>query len=229
MDRSHHNEYRFIHDIVIAILEATGFPKSYFASDELDSSFFVDKPSKIAFLEKLIDLIGTFHDDVLNVKSSKIVAGLEPENTNILLIRLGQVASNKSTDHNCIIQRCIERRSITVSPKEKSEPVNVSNTALIDSNGDDDYCMKESIAKCNSDIKQTQTMLKEVISRPQCSEKLLTRPPFRFLYDVILAIDQAKNFGLRNLMRCVVSRILRERYHVINNELKSRLRQHLRI
>jgi len=191
----------------MAIIQATGFPQNYFKDNELDSSLLAEKASKIEFLDKLICLVGQYYSDVLDVKSSKIVAGLEPEKTNSLLARLGQVASNKNADHASVIQRCIKTFSNGKSPHETSaviEAPEVSlNEKLVVVNeifGPEDQDIHSSITRCNSDINQTQTMLMSVISKPQCTEKLLARPPFRFLYDVVLAVDEARDIGLRNVM-----------------------------
>ena len=88
---SHIFHCRFIHDIVVATLKSTGFPNGLFSLDELNSSNFKDsKAAKVAFLNKLIHLVNVGSGSALTVSPSKIVSGLEPLNTNILL---GEVLS----------------------------------------------------------------------------------------------------------------------------------------
>lgn len=51
----------------------------------MDSKAITEKDAKINFLNKMVDVVQLIIGEKLPVKSSKIVAGLEPENTNILL------------------------------------------------------------------------------------------------------------------------------------------------
>jgi hypothetical protein len=192
----------------MALIQATGFPKNYFSGNELDSSLLPEKASKIEFLDKLICLVGHYYTDVTEVKSSKIVAGLEPEKTNILLARLGQVASDKNVDHSAVIQRCLKTfRDGTPSNPASSVIINGQNQPLHETSDDFNQSgspnyqdIKSFVSRCSGEIKQTQQMLMDVISKPKCSENILARPPFRFLYDVILAVDEVRSIGLRDIM-----------------------------
>ena len=76
--------FRFLHDIVTNLMDATGYLQGVFQGDELDSKAISDKHDKLAFLEKLIDHVSQSQGPV-DVKATKIVAGAEPENTNLLL------------------------------------------------------------------------------------------------------------------------------------------------
>lgn len=83
--------FRYIHDIIVALLDATNFP-AYFTEEELDSSTFKEKKNrKIEFLEKLIVLVNT-HGNPVQVDARKIVAGMEPSSTLQLLIEFGRLA-----------------------------------------------------------------------------------------------------------------------------------------
>ena len=59
--------------------------KTLGSGDELDSGAIKDKASKIAYLDKLVALVGLCSGHEINARPSKIVAGLEPEGTNALL------------------------------------------------------------------------------------------------------------------------------------------------
>ncbi|KAJ1352328.1 Microtubule-binding protein MIP-T3 [Parelaphostrongylus tenuis] len=73
--------FRFILDIVKSTISRTGYLKDRFSPDDLNPSKFNDKNSKLAFLESLVQ---TINDGSLDdVKPSKIVAGKEPELTNL--------------------------------------------------------------------------------------------------------------------------------------------------
>ena len=51
------------------------------------------------------------------------------------------------------------------------------------------------INSCNSNKETTREMIEQVIDIPKCDDKLLSKPPFRFLYDLVLAIKNATGFG----------------------------------
>lgn len=55
------------------------------SGEELDSGSVKDKGSKIAYLDKIIALVGICSGHDIDVRPSKVVAGLEPEGTNALL------------------------------------------------------------------------------------------------------------------------------------------------
>lgn len=91
--------FKYLFDIVMATAKETGFPNNLYSAEELNPDIYKDKDTKMRFLNKLIDLVNLCIGDKLEVKANKIVAGLEPENTNILLQALYQIAtSHKSFD-----------------------------------------------------------------------------------------------------------------------------------
>jgi len=77
--------FRYLHDIFIATLGATGFAQGLFSEEELDSKFNHEKDGKINILTKLITLTEMIVGEKIDVKPSKIVAGLEPDRTNYFL------------------------------------------------------------------------------------------------------------------------------------------------
>lgn len=94
--------FRYIHDIIIAIIAATNFP-AYFAGEELDSNTFKEKKNrKIEFLDKLIALVNSQGNPV-EVDARKIVAGLEPSSTLNLLVEFGRLA-RKGVDAKSLSQ-----------------------------------------------------------------------------------------------------------------------------
>ncbi|KAF1784262.1 hypothetical protein GQ600_16812 [Phytophthora cactorum] len=88
--------FRFLHDVFTAVTQSTGFAKGLYNDFESGSANLKDKPQKTAFLDKMIVCVGQCLGEDVDVRSSKIVAGLEPENTNLLLQSLAQAAKDTS-------------------------------------------------------------------------------------------------------------------------------------
>ncbi|CAH1774193.1 unnamed protein product [Owenia fusiformis] len=96
--------FRFLHDVFTVVIKNTGFMKGLYKEDESNSDKIKDKDSKVAFLQKTIDFIGMAVGRKLSVKSSKIVAGHEPEKTNELLAALAE-AVNKKPDNAALLKK----------------------------------------------------------------------------------------------------------------------------
>ena len=99
--------FRFLHDIVREIQTVTGFPSGLFTPEELVSSNVKDKASKIAFLAKIISALSFTVDRPLFARPEKIVAGLEPEATNVFLQTLACVATVE--DSSSLSKQAIQR------------------------------------------------------------------------------------------------------------------------
>jgi TRAF3-interacting protein 1 len=66
-------------------MQATGFGDGIYTEAELDSMANHEKDAKISILSKMITLTEMVIGEKIDVKPSKIVAGLEPEHTNYFL------------------------------------------------------------------------------------------------------------------------------------------------
>ena len=86
--------FRYIHDIYTATLQATGFGEGLYSEEELNAKEIKDKDGKVNFLDKLVALVQVAAGEEIPVKSTKIVAGQEPEATNIFLQYLFKVATS---------------------------------------------------------------------------------------------------------------------------------------
>ncbi|XP_015786749.1 TRAF3-interacting protein 1-like [Tetranychus urticae] len=84
--------FKFLHDIIINVINSTGYMKEVFDSDDLNPSIQKDKDGKIDFLQKVIDNVGSTLKKPVDVKAAKIVAGLEPDKTNQFLQSLAKAA-----------------------------------------------------------------------------------------------------------------------------------------
>ena len=50
------------------------------------------------------------------------------------------------------------------------------------------------VSSCNGDLDETAARISSVISKPKMQEKLLNKPPFRFLHDIIMNISAATGY-----------------------------------
>lgn len=225
--------FRFLHDIVTSTMRETGFPSNFFTAEELEPSNFEDKSKKIAFLAKIIDLLTICHGHAIDVRASKIVAGLEPINTNELLVALGKASTDSNLDRQLAIQYCLEGKSYTQvsiprlrinsSLEQQQKTIETlhhetprrgellsNNTlkaveaevkaAVVAKNLSDQHLSPLSVpdkwnVPCNGDLLSTREMIEKITNKPRCTDKLLERPPFSFLYDLMLSISRATNYG----------------------------------
>lgn len=90
--------FRFLHDVFAAVTQSTGFAKGLYNAFEADSVNLKEKHHKTTYLDKMIVCVSQTLGREIDVRSAKVVAGLEPENTNLLLQALAQAAGNSSLD-----------------------------------------------------------------------------------------------------------------------------------
>ena len=100
--------FRFLHDVVSEVTKETGFAAGLYTDEaEVNSAKIKDKDSKIAYLTKIIKCVEFALNTTINIRVGKVVAGLEAENTNILLQALGEAATS-GVDSNAAVQRVLE-------------------------------------------------------------------------------------------------------------------------
>ncbi|XP_050452351.1 TRAF3-interacting protein 1 [Cataglyphis hispanica] len=108
--------FRFLHDIITAVIKETGFLEGLFTDEELNSDNIKDKEAKLAFLTKLIDVVKLISGANLTVRASKIISGQEPTKTNELLQAIG-----KSLDKKVSSTEAIEHYKKSLQKKTKTE------------------------------------------------------------------------------------------------------------
>ena len=290
--------FRFLHDIISAITSTTGFAEGLYTEAELDSAGITDKQAKIDYLEKIFTFIGICKGAPLDVRAGKVVAGLEPENTNLFLIALAEVASDASCSSAQALQRfqagespgdgpparkvrgpprtfpfphyLLSSSCLSLSPPlpvslspplSPSLPLSLiflahsffllyhahSGTAKAEAKesagrepeakagakaapfeakvqeveqapergksrggtrGGKPQSQSADIGlsspainldaemdRCDGSLAVTQTLLGALITKPKLSDKLLSKPPFKFLYDIIMEVVRATGFA----------------------------------
>ena len=86
--------FRYLHDIFLATIGATGFANGLYTDEEMDSKANHEKDAKISILTKMITLTEMMIGEKMDVKPSKIVAGMEPERKNYFLQQLFRAATS---------------------------------------------------------------------------------------------------------------------------------------
>ncbi|XP_030643498.1 TRAF3-interacting protein 1 [Chanos chanos] len=94
--------FRYLHDIFSEVIRTTGFMKGLYGDAELKSENVKDKDSKIAFLQKAIDVVMLVSGEPLSAKPARIVAGHEPEKTNELLQAIAKCCLNKLSSDEAV-------------------------------------------------------------------------------------------------------------------------------
>lgn len=96
--------FRYLHDILSEVIRTTGFMKGLYGEAEMKSDNVKDKDSKIAFLQKAIDVVMLVSGEPLAAKPARIVAGHEPEKTNELLQAIAKCCLNKLSSDEAVKQ-----------------------------------------------------------------------------------------------------------------------------
>lgn len=94
--------FRYLHDIVSEVIRTTGFMKGLYEEAEMKSDNVKDKDSKIAFLQKAIDVVMLVTGEPVAAKPARIVAGHEPEKTNELLQTIAKCCLNKLSSDEAV-------------------------------------------------------------------------------------------------------------------------------
>uniref|UniRef100_A0A915DC27 Uncharacterized protein n=1 Tax=Ditylenchus dipsaci TaxID=166011 RepID=A0A915DC27_9BILA len=115
--------FKFLHDIVTETVRCTGYP-DVFSADELDATkTSASRDSKLAFLQRLVDVLN-IDGSLEDVKPAKIIAGKEPELTNLLLQKLASdalvhLASKSSKKKSSSSSK--KSSKVSESPKKSSK------------------------------------------------------------------------------------------------------------
>lgn len=113
--------FKYLHDIITEVMKTTGYFKGLFTADELDHSKITNKEQKVAFLQKVIDVVIMASGESLKVRPSKVVSGHEAERTNELLQTLSLLITNK-VDCSDAVQKVLKGEKPPEKEKRKRPP-----------------------------------------------------------------------------------------------------------
>lgn len=229
--------FRYLHDIVSGVIASTGFAADLFPA-EYENAKAMDKPAKVQYLEMIINHVNSARGEEVDVRPSKVVAGLEPENTNMFLQALAAAAvahqsggggdaggkeddGGKAADDGAAAareaeaaelarqqaetqaeaeaeeraaadrqrQREEEERQRQQAERERAAAAAAAAEAKAAEGGGNDV-----LSQVDGSPDTTRAILEPIFDKPKLTDKLLGKPPFRFLHDVVMAVQRATGF-----------------------------------
>ncbi|KAM7363916.1 intraflagellar transport 54 isoform 2-T2 [Cochliomyia hominivorax] len=135
--------FRFLHDVFNAVIRDTGCFVGLYTQEELTYENIKDRDDKMKFLQKMIDVV---------IRTSKIVAGHEPEKTNELLQLMGEIIE-KNLDWQAAVEKVLAGK--TPQKETPRKPKDNTNKTTKDTKTKDKSKEKESKNKDPKAIKTT--------------------------------------------------------------------------
>lgn len=87
------------------------------------------------------------------------------------------------------------RASSSSSSRDAKKAPADNNASGSGTNNQVDEALLQSIKECNGDVERTKDMIEKIIAKPKMSAKLLSKPPFRFLHDIVSEITRVTGFA----------------------------------
>ena len=96
--------FRFLHDIITNLQSSSAAfpPAQLFPADQLSSENVKEKEQKVAFLARVVEAVEAVNGGKVDVSTAKIIAGLEPEKTNVLLQQLAAAAQKGLSEEEIV-------------------------------------------------------------------------------------------------------------------------------
>lgn len=212
--------FRFLFDIVLGLINkfrvicrTSEFYDSILDESQLISENVKSKEEKILYLKAIVSFVEQTLSTKLQLRLSKLVAGLECKNTNIFIQKLV-----------LCYQKCkeqvLEKKQPQSQPAIKEEKIEISEDeekldethAPVKTNESDSETKEEAEVKQNSAVsieskkednegsvyQRTKDILSGLISKPKMTEKYLNRPPFRFIFDIVIELNKLTGFVTDN-------------------------------
>lgn len=99
--------FRFLFDIVMEVIRATSFAQGLYSEAECDAANVTSRDQKMEFLEKIIKVVGKQLNTIVEAKPAKIVAGHDPQATNVFL-QLLAVAAKHMPDSSRVVASVLQ-------------------------------------------------------------------------------------------------------------------------
>eukprot|EP00798_Chlamydomonas_sp_ICE-L_P011176 gene11176-18789_t len=167
--------FRFLHDVISAVQAGTGFAPGLYSGDELDAKAIQDKEQKVAFLGKMIDVVSIVAGQAVPAKPLKIVAGLEPENTNIFLQMLGR-ACRQSNGADAVAQ-VLNGGGGEVDPPAASHPPAAAPEAATPAEEKKKRSSKDGGRRAKPPVEEPPAPDNEEAPPPKLKSKSRSKPP----------------------------------------------------
>ncbi|XP_077301070.1 intraflagellar transport 54 [Arctopsyche grandis] len=168
--------FRFLHDIVKAVIKNTGFFDGLFTEEELVSENIKDRDKKIVFLQKIIEVINIVTESSLSVRPSKIISGQEPEKTNELLQKIGEALQQNLNSSQAVKMVTSKNISPKAAVEEKVAKTNSKTSKTEKKNLDKDAKLKTDEKKVKSISKTESTVKSKVSNRTKKTEENKNKP-----------------------------------------------------
>ena len=112
---------KYIYDMIMNTMKATGFPKGLFTDEEMDPKFFESDPrNKIEIFQKVIDISKIVTNENFEIKCTNSLKGEEPDKTNYFLQMFFKAATN-GKDNSTFIQKYLDHKRKKAEEKKKKE------------------------------------------------------------------------------------------------------------
>ena len=175
--------FRFLFDVILAIDAASDLGLDRVLTTEFDSANVKDKPSKLAFLDKVVKHTEARLDTTVDLNLKKVVAGLDTAKTRAFLRLLALTANAGSNSEDATDSMLTGDANPVAADTSSTDVATVQKPPSLE-----------------DAIIETRASVSAIIEKPRCTDKLLSRPPFRFLFDVIIAVDAASDLGLDRVL-----------------------------
>eukprot|EP00357_Protocruzia_adherens_P006492 CAMPEP_0114993628 /NCGR_PEP_ID=MMETSP0216-20121206/12645_1 /TAXON_ID=223996 /ORGANISM="Protocruzia adherens, Strain Boccale" /LENGTH=488 /DNA_ID=CAMNT_0002357311 /DNA_START=43 /DNA_END=1509 /DNA_ORIENTATION=+ len=86
--------FRYLADIVLETMSVTGYAQGLYEGDDLVSKAITDRDAKVLWLDKIIKVTCYAKGEKIDIKATKVIAGLEPEKTNSFLQIMHECATS---------------------------------------------------------------------------------------------------------------------------------------
>lgn len=126
--------FKFLHDLITQVIKQHGLLAGLFNEHDSLSENVKDKEAKMAFLQKVVNVMEFISGERLSIRPGKVVAGLEVANTNKLLQVIGRALANKADSSEAVAKVLAGEK--LAARRSKSKEQKSSKPALSSSTGE---------------------------------------------------------------------------------------------